>query len=105
MNHRHDRYYNSLGASGGVSAILFSFILFDPWQKIYLYGIIGIPAVVAGAAYLGYSWHMDRKGGGHINHGAHFWGAVFGVLFTVVLKPGVLLMFFEKLISLQSQPF
>lgn len=95
--HTHDPSYNGLGASGGVSAILFASIIFNPWQKIYLYGIIGIPGIIAGVAYLFYSYYMDKKGGTNINHGAHFWGAMFGLIFTIALKPSLGLYFIHKL--------
>lgn len=95
----HNVSYNGLGASGGVSAILFASIIFNPWQKIYLYGIIGIPGIIAGVAYLIYSYYMDKKGGGYINHGAHFWGAVYGVIFTLALKPSLSIHFLNKLLE------
>jgi membrane associated rhomboid family serine protease len=97
--HTHDPSYNGLGASGGVSAVLFASIIFNPWQKIYLYGIIGIPGIVAGVAYLAYSYYMDKKGGTNVNHGAHFWGAVYGFIFTIALKPSLGLFFIQKLID------
>jgi membrane associated rhomboid family serine protease len=92
-------YYNSLGASGAVSGVLFAYILFNPWSKIYLYAIIGIPAIIAGVAYLFYSQYMNKKGGDNVNHDAHFWGAVFGFLFTFALKPSLISYFFEQLLN------
>lgn len=89
--------YNALGASGAVAAILFTAILFDPLRPIYLYGLLGIPGIFLGVAYLIYSYYMDKKGNDHINHDAHFWGAVFGVVFTLSLKPKLLLHFIDKL--------
>ncbi|HNU33740.1 MAG TPA: rhomboid family intramembrane serine protease [Bacteroidia bacterium] len=94
-------YYNSLGASGAVSGIVFAYILFYPWQKIYLYALIGIPAVLAGIAYLAYSQYMNKKGGDNVNHDAHFWGAVYGFLFTMVLKPSLFSYFFQQLLNPQ----
>lgn len=91
--------YNSLGASGAVSAILFSYIIFEPWNKIYLYGIIGIPGILAGAAYLIYSSYMDKRGGDNINHNAHFWGAVYGFIFPITIKPIVFIYFIEQLLN------
>ncbi|MBL0342018.1 MAG: rhomboid family intramembrane serine protease [Bacteroidetes bacterium] len=95
----HNPGYNALGASGAVAAVLFAAILFRPLDKIYLYGIIGLPGIFLGLAYLAYSYYMDKKGGGIINHDAHFWGAVFGVLFTVLLKPSIFLHFLDQLTS------
>lgn len=92
-------YYNSLGASGAVSGITFAYILFFPWNKIYLYAIIGIPAILAGIAYLFYSHYMNKKGGDNVNHDAHFWGAVFGFIFTLALKPSLFTFFIEQLLN------
>jgi membrane associated rhomboid family serine protease len=97
--HRHNAGYNALGASGAVSAILFSAILFQPLQKIYLYGIIGLPGILVGVAYLLYSYYMDKRGGDNVNHDAHFWGAVYGVLFTIAMKPSIALFFIDQLTS------
>lgn len=96
--HRQNFAYNALGASGAVSAVLFANILFDPWDKIYLYGLIGIPGVLAGAAYLVYSHIADKKGGDNVNHDAHFWGAVFGFVFTIALKPSLYSYFINQLL-------
>jgi uncharacterized membrane protein HdeD (DUF308 family) len=67
--HKNNLYYNSVGASGAVSAILFSSIVFDPMNKIYLMFIpIGIPAILFGVLYLVYSAYMDKKGNDNIGH-------------------------------------
>ncbi len=77
--------YRSLGASGAVSAVVFAYILFNPLQGI---GLIFIPVYMMGflfgIIYLGVSYWLDQKGGGRINHSAHIWGAVFGILFLIV---------------------
>ncbi len=92
-----DPGYNSLGASGGVSAVVFAHILFNPVQKIYLYGIIGLPGILMGLAYLVYSYYMNKKGGDNVNHNAHFWGAIFGVVYTLALKPSLFTNFIEQM--------
>jgi membrane associated rhomboid family serine protease len=97
--HKHNAGYNGLGASGAVSAVLFAAILFQPLQKIYLYGLIGLPGILMGVAYLVYSYYMDKKGGDNVNHDAHFWGAVYGVIFTIALKPAIFLYFLDQLTS------
>jgi membrane associated rhomboid family serine protease len=97
--HKNDPGYNALGASGAVSAVTFAAIVFDPLNKIYLWGFIGLPGILLGVAYLGYSWYMGKKGGDNVNHDAHFWGAVFGALFTFGLKPSLVLHFFNALIN------
>ena len=90
ISHRRDPNYRSLGASGGVSAVLFSFILFDPWSTLIIFPIpLPIPAFLFAVLYVGYSIWMDRRGGDNVNHSAHLWGAAYGVLFTLLLRPGV----------------
>ena len=89
--HRRDPNYRSLGASGGVSAVLFAFILFDPWSKLIVFPIpVPVPAFVFAILYVAYSIWMDRRGRGNVNHSAHLWGAAYGVLFTVLLEPEIL---------------
>jgi membrane associated rhomboid family serine protease len=86
LKHKNDGYYRSLGASGGVAAVLFAFIYFDPWQIITIW-FIPVPGIIAAVAYLIYSAYMSRHGKTNVNHDAHFWGAVFGFIFTLLLAP------------------
>jgi membrane associated rhomboid family serine protease len=88
LGHRNDAGYRSLGASGAVSAVLFAFILLQPWSMIYVF-FLPLPAIVYGVLYVGYSIWMDRQGRGNVNHSAHLWGAASGVLFTLLLEPRV----------------
>ena len=100
MRHQKDANYRSLGASGAVSAVLFSFVLLAPWEKLFIFPIpIGIPAFVFAAFYIGYSIWMDRQGGDNVNHSAHLWGAVYGMLFTVLLEPRVATTFLKRLLN------
>lgn len=88
--------YAALGASGGVSAVVFAVILFEPWQNLYLYGVIAIPQILAGAAYLYYSWYKDKKATDNIGHMAHFAGAIWGFLFTGFLNFELFARFVQK---------
>jgi membrane associated rhomboid family serine protease len=98
MRHRHDAGYRSLGASGAVSAVLFSSILLSPWMGIYIFFIpIPVPAIVYAVLYVGYSIWMDRRGSDNINHSAHLWGAAYGVMFTLLMEPAVLGHFLAEL--------
>jgi membrane associated rhomboid family serine protease len=96
---KHNHLYNSLGASGAVSAILFAAILFNPWSKIYFWGLIGLPGILVGPLYLFYEYRMSNRSEDHINHDAHFWGAVFGVVFPILLQPALALNFFGELLN------
>jgi len=96
--HKDDYTYTAVGASGAVSAVVFASIIFDPLSKIYLFLIpIGIPAVIFGGLYLVYSWYMGKKNIDNVGHDVHFWGAIFGFVFTIVLKPSLLNNFFSVL--------
>ena len=79
-------HFRSLGASGAVSAIIFSLIVFFPQSPIGLIFIPGlqVPGYIFALIYLGISVYLDKRGGGNINHSAHFWGAAYGVVFTLV---------------------
>ena len=94
--HKTDARYYSLGASGAVSAVLFAFILFQPWQMIYIF-ILPVPAILYAVAYVAYSIWSDRRGGDRVNHSAHLWGAAFGVAFTLAVEPQVLSLFLSRL--------
>jgi membrane associated rhomboid family serine protease len=96
LKHRDDPEYRTLGASGAVSAVLFAFILLDPWAKLYLYFAIPIPALVFAVGYTAYSVYMNHRGGDRINHNAHLAGAAYGVVFTLVVDPAVGARFLDK---------
>jgi membrane associated rhomboid family serine protease len=96
LRHRHDPRYRSLGASGAVSAVLFAFILVQPWSLIFVF-FLPVPAIVYGVLYIGYSIWMDKHGQDNVNHSAHLWGAGYGVLFTLMMEPRVGGVFLERL--------
>ncbi|WP_346239517.1 rhomboid family intramembrane serine protease [Niabella insulamsoli] len=84
FKHKDDYNFRSLGASGAVSAVIFACIVLYPTIPISFFFLPGIPGWIFGLIYLGISAYLDKQGGGRINHGAHLWGAVFGVVFTIV---------------------
>jgi membrane associated rhomboid family serine protease len=80
-----------VGASGAVSAVVFASILFFPFGTIRLFLLpIDIPAYIFGLLYLIYSAVMAKKAKDNVGHDAHFFGALFGIAFPVVLKPELL---------------
>lgn len=97
LRHRHDPHYRSLGASGAVSAVLFAFILLQPWALIYI--PIPVPAFLYAVAYVAYSFWMDKRGGDNINHSAHLSGAIYGVLFMLLMEPRVAGVFLQRLMN------
>ena len=88
IKHRKDSWYNSLGASGGVSSIVFASIFFDPLNIIYLY-FIPIPGIIFGILYLVYSQYMSKKNKDNVNHEAHLTGAIFGFIYPLIIHPGL----------------
>ena len=78
--------YNSLGASGAVSAVLFL-------------PLLCIPGFIFGILFLIYSYYQGRKMSDNINHDAHFYGAVFGIIFGIAIEPGVIVSFFDQILN------
>ncbi len=98
LKHKEDYWYNSLGASGAVSAVIFSYILFYPFTKMIIFPIpIPIPAVLFGVLYLVYSAYASKQGGGNINHDAHFLGAISGIIITIIFYPQIVPHFINEI--------
>jgi membrane associated rhomboid family serine protease len=98
IRHKDDPSYNALGASGATSALVFAFVVLQPWEKTIGFFFIPpglLPNIVFGALYLVYCVYMAKRGGDNIGHEAHFYGAVWGALFMFVTQPGVLQDFFS----------
>jgi membrane associated rhomboid family serine protease len=100
IKHKNHAYYNSLGASGGVSAVVFSFILFEPMKELMLIFLpIPLPGFIFGGLYMLYSYVQARRGGDYINHDAHLFGALFGIIFSIIIMPSVIVSFFEQILN------
>lgn len=81
--------YASVGASGAISAVVFAYIVYYPTSELYLLFLpIPIQAWIFGILYLIYSAYAGRDRSSRINHDAHFWGAVTGLVFVLVVDPG-----------------
>lgn len=96
-----DNYaYRSLGASGGVAALIFAMVYFSPWSKIYLFMIIPIPAILFGVLYIAYCIYLDKKSNDNINHNAHLWGSIYGFVYTfLILDPTRGQLFLQQLLN------
>jgi len=100
-------YYRSLGASGGVSAVVFAKIVLDPINGI---GLIFIPVFIAGflfgLLYLFISYELEKRQAGTVNHSAHIWGSIFGAVFIIVVcqvtgKYPLLAQFIDQIRNMQ----
>lgn len=91
--------YNSLGASGGVAAVIFASIILLPMQDICLYFAICMPGFILGTLYLVFSYYQGRKANDGINHDAHLYGALFGLVFCAVLYPASIPEFIAQVSS------
>jgi membrane associated rhomboid family serine protease len=97
---RNNPNYFSLGASGAISGILFSFILFFPFQNISILFIpIPIPAPIFAILYIAFSIYASHRNHDFINHDAHLWGAVAGLLITIIFFPDIALFFLDHVRS------
>lgn len=98
FKHKDNYYYRSLGASGAVSAVLFVTIIVNPWARnICLFGVLCLPNIIFGIAYIAYSSYMDKRGGDNVGHNAHLWGGIYGFVFAAIARPDLLKSFIEQL--------
>ncbi len=97
--------YAAVGASGATSALVFGFILFNPWEWFIF---PPLPALLFGIAYLWYSSYMEKRGMDNIGHNTHFWGAIYGLFFVILtavaLSPSLLNFFISRLLEGPSVP-
>jgi membrane associated rhomboid family serine protease len=88
--YKDDYGYRCLGASGAVSAVIFGFILYNPSVSFIILPIpFGIPAILFGPLYLIYCNYASKYRRDHVNHDAHLYGALSGLIITVILAPHV----------------
>jgi membrane associated rhomboid family serine protease len=100
--HKNDIYYNALGASGAVSAVIFAFIILHPTARLgFMFIPVPIPAYLFGFIFLGIEYYLGKRGNTNIGHDAHFWGAVYGALLTIILKPALVSEFIAQITGQQ----
>ena len=105
LKHKNNPAYAAIGASGAVSGIVFVFIIFYPWSKLTIFPLVflSFPAILGGVAYLVYSSWASKNARDNIDHSAHFYGAVYGMIFLFALKPSLIDYFINQLV--QGWPF
>lgn len=97
--HMHNPRFASLGASGAVAAVIFAFIYFTPWEDICLFFVLCFPAIFFAVGYLIYSAVMSRRTRQTINHTAHFWGSVYGLVYMLIKDASHGSLFLDRLLN------
>jgi len=98
--HKHDMYYNSLGASGAVMSVMFAYVVLAPTAKLGLIFLpfVQVPAYILGLMILALEHYFSRRPGTTgIAHDAHYWGAIYGIVFTIAMKPSLAMDFIHKI--------
>ena len=88
--YKNQPWYSAIGASGGVSGMLFAAIAMIPDLGIMFFFIpIPIPGYIFGFLYFAYSVYMmlNPKQHDNIGHAAHLGGAFFGLVYAIALQP------------------
>ncbi|MFM9422877.1 MAG: rhomboid family intramembrane serine protease [Bacteroidota bacterium] len=88
-------YYQSIGASGGVSAVMMFFMVLFPDVELLFFFILPLPGWAAVILFFGLEYYMNKKSGTGIAHDAHISGAIFGLLFLLILHPTAYIRFFQ----------
>lgn len=91
--YRRDLVYSAIGASGGVSGILFASVALYPEMKLMFFPLpIPLPGWVFAIAYLAYSTYGMKNSIGNIGHAAHLGGAFIGFVAAIISYPSIISM-------------
>ena len=99
MRKHGDNYgYNSVGASGAVSALLMAYMILFPLNEIAFF-FIPMPAFIGVFVFFLLEHFMKRNVRSNIAHDAHIWGALFGIVFIAVTVPNSIPRFITQVMS------
>jgi membrane associated rhomboid family serine protease len=94
-----DNYgYNSVGASGGVSALLMAYMILFPLNQIAFF-FIPMPAFIGVFVFFLLEHFMKRNVRSNIAHDAHIWGGIFGIAFIAVVVPNSIPRFISQVLG------
>ena len=99
LKNQDNYHYRALGASGGTSATVFASIIILPLSDICLFGFLCLPGFILGGLFLIYSYFKGKNQDDAINHDAHLYGAIFGILFILLITPSSATTFIEQIKS------
>ena len=97
LKRKDDYNYRSLGASGAVCAVMFAVILIRPWQTVSVFYAIPMPSILYAVLFMAFSIYMSKRGGDNVNHDAHLWGGLYGIVFTIIVHPGIVSTFINEM--------
>ncbi len=98
FKHQNNSSFRSVGASGAIAGIVFSFVLFEPMSQLLLMFVIPMPAILFAVLYVAYSFYASKKGIHQLfDHDAHLWGSIAGLIITIILIPSSANTFWLKL--------
>ncbi len=85
--YKNQGWYSAIGASGGVSGILFAAVALDPIGI----SVNFVPGFIFGAIYFGYSVYsmLNPRMNDNTGHAAHLGGAFLGLVYAVIAKPEI----------------
>ena len=95
--HRDDPAYSAVGASGAISGVVFAYVLFSPWSKLYVFFFLPMPAIVFAFVYVAFSVYASNQQLGRVAHEAHLGGALGGIVLTLLLYPPALGIFLAQM--------
>ncbi|MFY7707707.1 MAG: rhomboid family intramembrane serine protease [Flavobacteriales bacterium] len=95
--HSDNSSYNAVGASGAVSAIMMAFMIMFPMAQLRFFFLIPMPAYIGALVFFAMEHFLQKKGGTNIAHDAHIYGAMAGIIFTMVVDFDYLIMFFQQI--------
>lgn len=98
FRYRQNPYYNALGASGAVSAVVFSAVIIEPSIKLIIFPIpFPIPGILYAILYVTYSAYMAKNAQDNIGHEAHLFGSLYGIAFSLFAFPNSINKIIETL--------
>jgi membrane associated rhomboid family serine protease len=97
VKHRDTPEYFCVGASGAVTAVIFSLILYVPKATLYVFGVLPMRMWLFGIVFVLYSYYSSRYRQTRVNHAAHLWGAISGIALTLILDPRACRIFLNTL--------
>lgn len=98
IKNRNNQQYLSIGASGAITGVIFSMVLYNPNGGISIMFLpIAIPAPLFALLYIYLCIYLNKKSGSNINHLAHLWGALSGIAITIALEPSIFMYFIREI--------